>query len=312
MVFGLNRKIFSNCFTLNIKNQNLQARAELEIGEKKVVMIIYILAIIIIIATGLSEVCPLDLSRNKINNYNNPKGLIYLGYASVVPTSVSLILYLFNLKYPKVTYAMLFFILVSLFMSLQFFIEYYSFFLNRDFKNYDCIAFAIYSTGSISYIIFVDNNFLRIFMAHAAIICLNLAAFSSTFFKYSQVIDLSGSYIIRICLFYFMCRISKISYYYKEKFELQKNWAYDILNHSNGGLIIYNVKKQKVKFFNDYLKKFEQFKPNENADYSTNSLYQDKQETSETSDLHNQTPIHDNNSVRNVDNQNNSKLLLLT
>ena len=73
------------------------------------------------------------------------------------------------------------------------------------------------------------------------------------------LINVGLAFLTHIILYYFWCRISKESFYYQEKFEMQKNWIYDVLNHWNSGVIVYNANKQKLKFFNDYLKKYEEF-----------------------------------------------------
>jgi len=111
-----------------------------------------------------------------------------------------------------------------------------------------------------------------------------------------------------------MCRISKISFYYKEKFEMQKNWVYDILNHAKCGIIIYNLNKKKVKFFNEYLKKFNQFNINktiENVIINNNiqnNILSAKDDNSETSDLQNQTALQVNESFGNINDNINGKL----
>ena len=314
MAFGTKRSVFNNCFTLNIKNNHLQSKYEVEIGEKKIMMLVYIIGMIIVLITGIVQLSKLNLTNVIINDYKDPNGILYFGYACLVPTSVSLILFLFRLKFSQVTYALLFFILVSLFMNAHFFIDYYTLLLDKNFNNYDFIAYSSYFTATISYIIFVDNNFIRIFSANMAIIGMYLVAFTPTIIHYTKIIDLLASYIIRIFLYYFMCRISKISFYYKEKFELQKNWVYDILNHAKCGIIIYNLNKKKVKFFNEYLKKFNQFNINktiENVIINNNiqnNILSAKDDNSETSDLQNQTALQVNESFGNINDNINGKL----
>jgi len=317
MTFHTKKSVFSNCFNLNIKNNYLQNKYEFEIGEKNITILIYLIGMVFVLIIGLAQLSRLNLSTIVTNDYKDSNGILYFGYACIIPTTIGVILYLFKLKFANVRYPMLFFIELSLFMNSHFFVEYYTVLLDKTFMNFDFIAYSIYFTASISYIIFVDNNFIRTFFSNVAIILLNVVAFSPTIIQQSKIIDLVVSYIIRICLYYFMCRISKISFYYKEKFEMQKNWVYDILNHSNSGIIIYNVNKQKVKFFNEYLKKFEQFKVTNLNEFDIiknvvhNNLQLGHRETSETYDLQNQTALHVNDSIRNNDNINSSNLNII-
>jgi len=115
----------------------------------------------------------------------------------------------------------------------------------------------------MSYFIFIDNNYVRIFVSLIvlAVIQIPLSLSSKTSnMRDQETISNFISYIGLSIIVYFWCRISKDFYYYKEKSNTQKEFIYNILNNLKNGVILYNVDKQKTKFFSNYLKKYKEFK----------------------------------------------------
>jgi len=125
-----------------------------------------------------------------------------------------------------------------------------------------------------------------------------------------NLINLGGSLLIRLIVYYFWCRKSKESFYYKEKLENQTNWNNDILNHWNSGVLIYNQRKQKVKIINNYLKKFDEFQwkntiNEENDNLNNNNILVRTEEDHE----HNNMLIVNNKNIKNENKEYNSKIL---
>jgi len=138
---------------------------------------------------------------------------------------------------------------------MKFFLEY------EIFHELDLLMISTELLILECYLLFFDNNFVRIFTSiifNYSLYAILLIVIYEQSILYT-IINLGGSQLIRLAVYYFWCRQSKESFYYKEKLEIQTNWNNDILNHWNSGVIIYNHRKQKVKVINDYLKKFDEF-----------------------------------------------------
>jgi len=112
----------------------------------------------------------------------------------------------------------------------------------------------------ISYIIFIDNNFLRIFVSSIISAILN-SPFDllENELNPMKILLHYASYIIITVVMYFWCRLSKTTFYYKEKCIFQNKFSLDILNNLKNGVILYNIDKRKTKYLNDYLKKYKEF-----------------------------------------------------
>jgi len=280
------KKIFTNCFSLNIENEKIQAKCEGEIEGKIKIMIFYLLFITVILIVGLVGAFLIQVPVNiKPPDVDIPT-VKYLGYTCCPFIFISYVLLIFKVKFATVNYALLYFNLVNINLISFYFIVYMKAFLGDIFHQYDFLTYSIYFSVTISYIFFVDSHFIRIFLSNITLVVIYIVgtyAYQTTF-RFHSFVNMFLSYILNLVLYYYYSVTSKTLFYYKEKIELQKNWVYDILNNWNSGVIIYNVKKQKVKFCNDFLKKYEQFKgyPNEKL-ASINSV----NDCSSTSNLRN-------------------------
>jgi len=252
-----------NCFTLKIRNETIEEKYEEKIGEKTIIILIYLIVITVLLVTGIALCFGLGYSNIQIKSKS--LGIEYFGYTNVVLLSVSYILFFVRLKFntKPLTFALLYFNLLNIFMISQFFVLYMKTFLNDTFQAYDFLIYSAYQFITVSYIIFVDNNFFRIFIAYLTILLLFVSSMIRLNYVSPDIFcNIIGPYAMNLVLFYIYCLLYKYCFYYKEKVEFRKTWINDILNHWNSGVIIYDIKKQKVNFINNYLKKFEQFQAN--------------------------------------------------
>ena len=155
------KSIFSNCFTLNLENEKIQQKYEAEIREKNLMMIIFLFVMAAILIIGFVLLNVIDFSNVTQKLPFNTKGLMFYGYFCLIFLSISYILYFFNLKFPKVGLALLYFNLVTLTMTSSFFVFLMKELLadNDLFMIYDFAVYSVYFTVTISYIVFLDNNF---------------------------------------------------------------------------------------------------------------------------------------------------------
>ena len=234
--------IFSNCFTLNIKNERIQEIYDNQIREKKYVFLIYLILSSLFIISCLIATFILDSSPNTLK-----LGFLkYFGYVCVVFQITSFVLYFIQLKCKKVTNGFLYINMTTVIMSSLYLGKCLTNFLTTPvYENYSLLAHSGYLSIIVSYIIFADNNFLRVFVG--VIINLSFLIFSivgsapdtAPEIMQSIVIDLGVSFIIHLIFYYYLCRIAKESLFYREKLEMEKNWIYEVLNHWNSGVIVY-------------------------------------------------------------------------
>ena len=150
----------------------------------------------------------------------------------------------------------------SIYLICSLFRFYFKFCIPVFYAESEFILFSMYFLVAMSYLVFVDNNFIRVLIANATHSIIYLIWFYSCYDlknNYYKMANIIGSFSLQITLYYMWCKISNILFYYIDSYEVQKIWIYDILNHWNSGIIIYNLKKQKVNFINEYLKKYNQF-----------------------------------------------------
>jgi len=249
-------KTFKNFFTLDFINEIIQEGYDKQIRDKKYLMLFYLILKTILLVCGITLGYQLTIA----SPYKD--SIRYFGLFCCCFLFISYLLYFIQLKYKKVTVPFLYFNLISIIMVGLYSVSYVKIIITDKLViEYDLIIYSCYFTLIVSYIVFLDNNFLRVFVS--LIINFAIYVFALVALKLEQIesllINIGVSFLLHLVLYYFWCRISKESFYFQEKLEMQKNWIYDILNHWNSGVIVYNVSKQKVKFCNEYLKKYEEF-----------------------------------------------------
>jgi len=271
------KSIFSNCFTLNIENERIQEIYEERIRDKKYIMLIYLILSTIFILVCLILAYVLETTENG----DNLKVVKYSGYVCSFFQLLSYILYFVQFKFKSASTPFLYVHMTTVIMTSFYFGKCLRDILTKEvFDDYSLLVHCCYLSVISSYIVFADNNFIRVLVT--VIINLSFLIFSIVGSSYENadiikmlLLNIGLSFIVQLILFYSWCRISKESLYYKEKLEMQKNWIYDVLNHWNSGVIVYNVNKHKLKFFNDYLKKFNQFKDlNKNNEVSLDTEFE--------------------------------------
>ena len=259
-------RIFRNRFTLTINSEALEENYELKISNKKTAMFIYILLQISILHTCIT--LPLD---SKINlEYSMVE---YYSYFCISFLLISFILFFMQLFNHEATSSFLYFNFISLQMIVLFFQEYMKIALDTNFNDYDKLIYAGCFKIILCYILFFDNNFLRVFKS----IIINFITYSvlviviepNEFFK---IINLGCALLIRVVFCYVWCRLSKEAFYYREKLEAQTNLQSSILNNLNSGVFAYNLNNHKVNFSNDYFNKFDEFQEdNQSSELSKNN-----------------------------------------
>jgi len=144
-----NKRIFSNCFTLNIENEKIQEIFEEGIREKKYTLLITT----IIMLTGLISSCTLNIRPDLIS-------MKYYGYVCLGLQCICFILYFIQLKFKQVSNAFLYFNIINVVFNSFYFGEYIKMFLTKEeFYDYALLIHSINIISIMSYILFVDNNF---------------------------------------------------------------------------------------------------------------------------------------------------------
>jgi len=205
-----NKSIFMNCFTLKIRNETIEEKYEEKIGEKTIIILIYLIVITVLLVTGIALCFGLGYSNIQIKSKS--LGIEYFGYTNVVLLSVSYILFFVRLKFntKPLTFALLYFNLLNIFMISQFFVLYMKTFLNDTFQAYDFLIYSAYQFITVSYIIFVDNNFFRIFIAYLTILLLFVSSMIRLNYVSPDIFcNIIGPYAMNLVLFYIYCLLYK-------------------------------------------------------------------------------------------------------
>jgi len=241
---GTENILFTNCFSLKLAHTTVEGIFEEKISKNKIAMMIFIVLQILLIAGGTILLNTLDIT---LANELELNLTCYYGYAAVGYILVPFFLFIFHFKYAHAVSPFLYLNYISMKMSLLYFHEYMAIFLGVDmyFRKFYLIIISIEFLLILCYILFFDNNFVRLFIS----LVINYMVFVT--FRILKEKDIQ--------VYYIWCRISKESFYYKEKLEIQTNWIYDTLDHWNSGVIVYNLNHHKLKFINDYLKKYDEF-----------------------------------------------------
>jgi len=253
------KKLFSNNFSLYLCNAKIEETFEIQIFKNKTAMIVFIVLQLFILVSGFVCLNYGDLTTVDKNELRITKNY---GYLSSGLFTVSFILFCFQFKYYNVAKGFLYFNYMSLKMNIFFFHEYTELLLGPSvMEDFEILIISTEFLTLLCYILFFDNNFVRVFLSfilnYTIYAALMIVIYKRSLTNY--LINLGGTLIIRLLVYYFWCRSSKESFYYKEKLEIQTNWIYDILNHWNSGVIVYNLSKHRVKLLNNYLKNFDEF-----------------------------------------------------
>jgi len=259
-------QLFTNCFSLTLSHSKIEEVFEEKIGKNKIAMIIFVAVEISIICSGLTLLNTLDLTSVDLREYQIT---CFYGYLNSFIVGIALIFFLFHFKYSQVVSPFLYINFISMQLSLLFFHEYMNVSLGSKlfFHKFDLIVVSMEFLLMLCYILFFDNNFLRLFVS----MVINYSTYVTILIKEQEkqenaniirdnLINCGCTLIIQLVVYYIWCRSSKLSFYYKEKLEIETNWIYDILNNWNSGVIVYNQGNRKIKFINDYLKKYDEFR----------------------------------------------------
>lgn len=260
--------IFSDNFLLTIEKETINEKYDNLIKENITINVIYLVFISICYISGMLLLIYFPISSE------NGKVDFKLGVACGCFIATSYVFLFVQIKYKVYTQYFLYITMGSVLMITNFNVSFFKIILSKElYLKYIYFIIPFNLNLNISYIIFADNQFKRSFIMIlvAFILCIifliidndnNLEA--TLIFGFS----LFSVYVMFSLLIYFLCKFSKTSFYFQERYLHQKNWIYDILNQWNSGVLIYNVSKNNVKFSNDYVINLKEFQ-------SKNELCQD-------------------------------------
>ena len=122
------------------------------------------------------------------------QGNKYFGYVVGIFLLVALILFFFQFKFEKVRWAFHYFLLSLILNVSQLVVNYLILFIGHEYE--DEFSFSIYSfyyVVTISYIGFVDNNFIRVFLVIIQNIIIFIVALTSLEkINYRQILNLTS------------------------------------------------------------------------------------------------------------------------
>ena len=133
------KRIFSNCFTLNIENEKIQEIFEEGIREKKYTLLIYMILTTIVTLIGL-------ISYYTMTERQDLLSIKYYGFVCLGLQCICYILYFIQLKYKEVSNAFLYFNLINVVFNSFYLGEFIRLYLTEELF-YDYALFKI-ETGS--------------------------------------------------------------------------------------------------------------------------------------------------------------------
>jgi len=256
--------IFKNNFTLEFIKTSIQTKFEEELykfSKSELFFFIFLLA-----CNFLGYFYYLCFKPNILNKSIIPQ-IETLSIIQIFLAGLSLLMYILkNIFKDNLIIAKLFKYIFLFFLSGVFSLgnNIISSFIEQSIicDYYFIINFVEFSV-KISYFLVVDYEFLRIFIVHTTIIVISWSTYLTTrdinggwILKASR---LTLSYICLTILFYFYDKFYRKLFYLSKKIETQKDFYLNTLNSMKNGIFIYNIPKQKIKFINNYLNKYDEF-----------------------------------------------------
>ena len=255
--------LFQNLFTLRFVKDYIQQKYDERVYQSSTAKLVYFLFTFVCQITIYTFY---SLNKKSITNITRVKFIDILSIIEFALLSISLVLYILKSRHIIISMIYNYFFLMSfnLMMTIgNFFLDSL---VDEEITNY-YLYFRLLAvfTMRICYIIIVDTDFIRSF-----VICLLWILGGFTFYIMNPILDqaikmtkICGTQLILTIIAYFYDKHCRKLFYFNKKFENQKDFYFNILDNMQSGLLIYDIKKKKVKFVNKYLSNYEEFKKKE-------------------------------------------------
>ena len=259
--------IFGNKFTLSFKKESTNLIYEKSLHKNVGVKLAYL--IITFILAILCFVFFFVWKDYIIDNFFEKRFVIYLVFSLII---MGLCIVLFILRNKHIVVFKLYHFLIYLIVALLALLSKWvilSFYKKSAYEDYSYFQFTFFLVYQISYICYVDSDFVRIFVVNLIIIITGWIGFFITNYDDSVpinekwlaigILQFTISLFILTIFAYFFDKFKRYLFYLNTKILLQKNFYLNLLNSMQNGIFVYNIKKKKIKFVNNYLYKYEEF-----------------------------------------------------
>jgi len=257
--------IFKNMFTLQFAKDSIQTKFDSEFYKFTKSELLFFIITIIIYVVGYSaylvyEESIVIISLKKQNFIYNIVELILIGSSIFMYTLK--IIYKQNLTIAKVYKYFFLACFSGSMIALNSIID--SFFKEDSLSDYYFYFYFTQFVLKIIYMVAIDCEFLRIFIVKLTFISMAWITSALSITEEPLIImksaRLTVAFSILIVISYFYDKFYRKLFYLSSKVETQKNFYLNTLNNMQNGIFVYNNHKQKVKFINNYLKRFDEFK----------------------------------------------------
>jgi len=174
------KSIFDNCFTLKFENKTIEKNCEEDLRNSNTKAMIgflcFFICVYIIVVVVLQTVPIHDIA------FENSLEALY-GSVTGVFLVVDIILFFIQLKNKKVSEAFLYINFIDIQLISNFFLIYMEMWLGKNtYNTYSYSFFTIEYSMKMSYIIFVDNNYVRIFVSFIVLAVIQIPLINYTSF----------------------------------------------------------------------------------------------------------------------------------
>jgi len=243
------QQIFSNCFTLTFIKKSIEEEYKKDQQGKLIPMLIYMIVMTVFLTVGL-------LLMFIIKDRIFPTDVEYQAYAIIILLVSTYLFY--GLRYLNQRFAI--YQLYLNFLTLTLILNFFTNYMTKAVVNPRVVFFTMTCEYvlKISYILLIDENFLRIFIINT-LLSMVYMIYGLSVSLYAEYLSIFFGYCIFSGFCYLLCRFLKGSFYFKEELLAQRQWFYEILNNLKNGVMIWNVNSMGFEFINNHLKSFKEF-----------------------------------------------------